>query len=88
MNMKTFILIVALKLIAIQIMAIGIYTELRCNASISTIFITVGSLIFAIASNTTLFCVVYNYDRNEKRRRHNEDNNDEDFNKCTSFDSI
>jgi hypothetical protein len=66
MNLKTFILIIAMKVLAIQIIAIGLYCELRTGANIANIFITAGSLIFAIASNTTLF-LVYSNTRHNKR---------------------
>lgn len=59
MNLKTFILIIAMKILAIQMIAGGIYCEIRGGATPGFLFITVGSLLFAIASNTTLFCVVY-----------------------------
>jgi hypothetical protein len=66
MNIKSFILIIAMKVLAIQIIAIGLYCELRTGANIANIFITAGSLIFAIASNTTLF-LVYSNTRHKKR---------------------
>jgi hypothetical protein len=79
MNLKTFILIIAMKLFAVQIIAAGIYCELRANCTPGFLFITVGSLIFAIASNTTLFCVVYSRRRKKGGERNharidNEDN--------------
>ena len=66
MNIKTFILIIALKLLAIQVIGLGIYCELKAGSSISTILITTGSLLFAVASNTTLF-FVSKYSRNKRR---------------------
>jgi len=44
-----------MKLLAIQIIGVGIYCEIKAGADIAIILITVGSLVFAIASNTTLF---------------------------------
>jgi hypothetical protein len=69
MNTKTFILIIALKLLAIQTIGYGIICEIRANASLATILITIGSLMFAIASNTTLFIVT----KNSRLRRRESD---------------
>lgn len=88
MNIRIFILIIALKLLAIQIICFGIYCEFKANAPLGNIIITVGSLIFAIACNTTLFCVVSSHAKSKKKEAKNECSNDEDFNCCTSFDRI
>lgn len=55
MRMREFVLIIALKLFAILIIVAGIICEVRNNCSVGNLAITVGSLVFAIASNTTLF---------------------------------
>jgi len=72
MNTRVFVLIIALKLLALQVIALGLFFEMRAGAGAGSIFITVGSLLFAIASNTTLFIVV-----KSNRRSRRELNNDE-----------
>jgi len=84
MNLKTFILIIAMKLLALQVIAFGIYCELRANCSLGFVFITVGSLIFAIASNTTLFCVLYSGRRKKGGELANGHSNNEIFDNDTA----
>jgi uncharacterized membrane protein len=68
MKLNTFILIIALKILAIQVIAMGVYCQMRSHADMGSIFITIGSLIFAIASNTILFVFVYNTRRKKRGR--------------------
>ena len=55
MNIYQFFIIAGFKLLAIQIMLVGIFLQFKERAKLSMIVITVGSLLFCVAGNTLLF---------------------------------
>ena len=56
---KTTFIIVMLKLLAIQIILAGMVIAVVKDAGYYTIFLTLGSLIFAVASNCMLAHVLH-----------------------------
>ena len=55
MRIREFILIVVMKMFAIIVIVVGIFCEAHNGCSLGNFLVTIGSLGFAIASNTTLF---------------------------------
>lgn len=72
MRIREFILIVVMKMFAIMVITVGILCEARGGASWGYLLISMGSLVFAIASNTTLFVYTSIARKRRKEKRHHE----------------
>jgi len=67
---KTTFVICLLKLLGLQIILIGVFFAYTSGAPIYTVFICLGSLVFAFGGNILLALSIHNHRKYVKEGRH------------------
>jgi hypothetical protein len=63
MNIYQFVTISLIKFLAVELMLVGIFFQIKETRKLGNIIVTCASLVFAIASNVTLFIVMQNFQK-------------------------